>query len=174
MRTVRMGWLRRPVVLGPLTLGGAVMLDALGVNPRCTVAEKDAALVAYILYRGVSPAQIEDRKRDFKIFQKRVKRHLKDLCKAVNATLQDGFSTYVKPAPEKNAVMSTTPHGIGWWLSYAESLCDDYGWTWHTVLETPLATAFALAAAHRDRYRAGHGAPDYIERKYIKEHFKNG
>ena len=47
--TVGMGWLRRPVRLGPLTIGRAVLLDALGVDPQRHIAEKDAALVAFVL-----------------------------------------------------------------------------------------------------------------------------
>ena len=51
--TVGMGWLRRPVRLGPLTIGRAVLLDALGVDPQRQIAEKDAALAAYVLSGGV-------------------------------------------------------------------------------------------------------------------------
>ena len=168
VRTVRMGWLRRPVVLGPLTLGAAVMLDALGVNPCGTVAEKDTAIAAYVLtVTDFHVRPFDENDTSFKSFSKRVKRRLKDLCKAVNETLHDGMATYVKPAPDKNAVTSTTPHGVGWWLSYAEALCDDYGWTWEVALKTPLATVFALATAHRERYRIDHGDSDYVERAYI-------
>lgn len=167
VRTVRMGWLRRPVVLGPLTLGVAVMLDALGVNPCDTVSEKDAAIVAYVLSRPSQHLNFSTSQHAFKAFSKRVKRRLQALCKAVNETLNDGMRTYVKPAPDKNAVKSTTPHGVGWWLSYAEALCDDYGWTWDVALKTPLATVFALTTAHRERYRIDHGDSDYVERAYI-------
>ena len=178
VRTVRMGWLRRPVVLGPLTLGAAVMLDALGVNPCGTVAEKDAAIAAYVLSGGggsegrgrsggSTSSTLSTYSTSFHLFERRVKRRLKDLCKAVNETLHDGMATYVKPAPDKNAVTSTTPHGVGWWLSYAEALCDDYGWTWEVALKTPLATVFALVTAHRERYRIDHGDSDYVERAYI-------
>ena len=62
VRTVRMGWLRRPVVLGPLTLGGAVMLDALGVNPFGNVAEKDTAIVAFVLSREQGTGNREQRR----------------------------------------------------------------------------------------------------------------
>ena len=168
VRTVRMGWLRRPVVLGPLTLGAAVMLDALGVNPCGTVSEKDAAIAAYVLTgTDFHVRPFDENDASFKAFSKRVKRRLQALCKAVNETLNDGMRTYVKPAPDKNAVKSTTPHGVGWWLSYAEALCDDYGWTWDVALKTPLATVFALTTAHRERYRIDHGDSDYVERAYI-------
>ena len=182
VRTVRMGWLRRPVVLGPLTLGKCVLIDTLGVDPCRTVAEKDAALVAFVLSReqgtgnreqiglipdpcSLSPA--------FKRFSRRVKRRLNELCKAVNETMNDAFATYVKPQPP-NGPAKTTPSGIGWWLSYAEALCGDYGWSWKYCLDTPLATVFALAVAQRERYGIDNGDSDYIERAYIKEHFKHG
>ena len=167
VRTVRMGWLRRPVVLGPLTLGGAVMLDALGVDPQRVVKPERAAVVAYVLSGEAASRGLDENDARFKAFAKRVKRRLQALCKAVNATLADGFTTYVKPAPDKNAVKSTTPHGVGWWLSYAEALCDDYGWAWDVVLKTPVATVFALTTAHRERYRIDHGDSDYVERAYI-------
>ena len=182
VRTVRMGWLRRPVVLGPLTLGAAVMLDALGVNPCGTVPVERAAIAAYVLSGEVVVGsrsrtnevinstvglQLQTTTKRFHRFSRRVKRRLNELCKAVNATLNDALTTYVKPAPDKNAVKSTTPHGVGWWLSYAEALCDDYGWTWEVALKTPLATVFALTTAHRERYRIDHGDSDYVERAYI-------
>ena len=56
--TVGMGWLRRPVRLGPLTIGRAVLLDALGVDPQRVIAEKDAALVAYVLSQPSQPLLI--------------------------------------------------------------------------------------------------------------------
>ena len=189
VRTVRMGWLRRPVVLGPLTLGGAVMLDALGVNPCGTVPVERAAIAAYVLSGEVVVGsrsrtndvinstvglQLQTTTKRFHRFSRRVKRRLKDLCKAVNETLHDGMATYVKPAPDKNAVKSTTPHGVGWWLSYAEALCGYYGFTWQQVLDTPLATVFALAVSQRERYGIDNGDSDYIERASIKEHFKHG
>ena len=168
VRTVRMGWLRRPVVLGPLTLGAAVTLDALGVNPCGAVPVERAAIAAYVLtLTDFHVRSFDENNTRFKAFSKRVKRRLNELCKAVNETLNDGMITYVKPAPDKNEVPSTTPHGVGWWLSYAEALCDDYGWTWEVALKTPLATVFALATAHRERYRIDHGDSDYVERAYI-------
>ncbi len=173
VRTVRMGWLRRPVVLGPLTLGKCVLIDALGVDPCRTVAEKDAALVAYVLSQPSKPLNISTSQREFKSFSRRVQRNLKKLCKAVNETMNDAFTTYVKPQPPKGP-SKTTPSGVGWWLSYAEALCGDYGWTWQQVLDTPLATVFALAVANRERFNIDNGDADYIERRYIKEHFKNG
>lgn len=183
VRTVRMGWLRRPVVLGPLTLGKCVLIDALGVDPCRTVAEKDAALVAFVLSgevgvlswssRNDGSIQFSNSNSKLQLFSRRVKRHLKDLCKAVNETMNDAFATYVKPQPPKGPA-KTTPSGIGWWLSYAEALCGDYGWSWEYVLGTPLATVFALAVAQRERYGIDNGDSDYIERAYIKEHFKHG
>ena len=171
VRTVRMGWLRRPVVLGPLTLGKCVLIDALGVDPCRTISENDAALVAYVLSLPSQPSQPSQ--LAFNRFSRRVKRNLKPLCKAVNETMNDAFATYVKPQPAKGPA-KTTPSGIGWWLSYAEALCGDYGWTWQQVLDTPLATVFALAVSQRERYGIDNGDSDYIERAYIKEHFKHG
>ena len=202
VRTVRMGWLRRPVVLGPLTLGKCVLIDALGVNPCRRIAEKDAAIVAFFLsgeavshrfrsssgeavshrFMSISGEAVSHRFTDFtseavrhrfSAFERRVKSHLKELCKAVNETMKDAFATYVKPQPPKGPA-KTTPSGIGWWLSHAEALCGDYGWTWQQVLDMPLATVFALEVSQRERYGIDNGDSDYIERAYIKEHFKNG
>ena len=188
VRTVRMGWLRRPVVLGPLTLGKCVLIDALGVDPCRTITEKDAALVAFVL-SGEVEGEGRRRTKDganstvglntsssskrFLRFSRRVKRHLKPLCKAVNETMNDAFATYVKPQPKKGPA-KTTPSGIGWWLSHAEALCGDYCWTWQQVLDMPLATVFALEVSQRERYGIDNGDSDYIERAYIKEHFKHG
>ena len=131
-----------------------------------------ADITAYVLTRtDVSVRPLDENDTMFKSFSRRVKRHLKELCKAVNETLQDGFSTYVKPPDQDQHVISFTPHGIGWWLSHAESMCSDYGWSWSEALATPLATVFALSAASRERCGLGHGAPDYVERKFIKENF---
>ena len=126
-------------------------------------------------FDGVEPAEkdvhgLHGFASEFNRFSRRVKRHLQELCKQVNETMADAFSTYVKPQPPKNQAAAFTPHGVGWWLSYAEALCGDYGWSWQEVLAMPLATVFALACAHRERHGVEHGGPDYVERKFIKEH----
>ena len=189
VRTVRMGWLRRPVVLGPLTLGKCIILDAIGIDANQRIAEKDAAVVAFVLSEEVVVGsrsrtkdvinstvglQLQTTTKRFHRFERRVKRRLKELCKAVNETCSDAFRTYVKPPEDRSGVAKVSKSGVGWWLSYAESLCDDYGWTWREALDTPFATAFALVTAHRERYNAGHGGPDYIERIEIAEELKNG
>ena len=186
--TVGMGWLRRPVRLGPLTIGRAVLLDALGVEPQRQIAEKDAALVAYVLSggetpppllihargEGVSPSQIEDMKRSFKRCSRRVKRRLKPLTEAVNKICADAFTTYVKPPRRENKVASNTKTGAGWTLDFAEALCADYGWSWETAMNMPLATVFALSAAALDRYGLRPNGFDYEQRKAAKERKRHG
>lgn len=172
-RTCRLGWGRRPVVIGPLTLGGVIALDAVGVNPQAEVGEDHAAIAAFVLSGQMEGRTMGECERDFKRFARRVKRHLNELAEAVNATLAEGFATYVKPAPSKGPAQ-TTPSGVGWWLSYAEAICGDYGWSWKETLSTPLATVFALAVAYRARHGIDNGDSDYIERAYIKEHFRHG
>ena len=173
--TVGMGWLRRPVRLGPLTIGRAVLLDALGVNPQRHIAEKDAALAAYVLTRTdfhVRP--FDDNRASFNRFSRRVKRHLKPLAEAVNKICTDGFATYVKPPRRENKVASNTKTGAGWALDFAEALCADYGWSWETAINMPLATVFALAAASLDRYGLRPNCMDYEQRKVAKERKRHG
>ena len=147
-------------------VGGVIALDAVGVNPQAEVGEDHAAIAAFVLSGQMEGRTMDECERDFKRFAKRVKRHLNELAEAVNATLAEGFATYVKPAPAKGPAQ-TTPSGVGWWLSYAEAICGDYGWSWKETLSTPLATVFALTTAHRERYRIDHGDSDYVERAYI-------
>ena len=169
--TVGMGWLRRPVRLGPLTIGRAVLLDALGVNPQREIAEKDAALAAYVLSQ---PLNISTSQRAFKRFERRVKRHLKPLAEAVNKICTDAFTTYVKPPRRENKVVSNTKTGAGWTLDFAEALCADYGWSWETAMNMPLATVFALSAASLDRYGLRPNGFDYEQRKAAKERKRHG
>ena len=186
--TVGMGWLRRPVRLGPLTIGRAVLLDALGVDPQRHIAEKDAAIAAYVLAAGEVKVRGEGEQRNlstvhlcpspspklFKRFSRRVKRHLKPLAEAVNKICTDAFTTYVKPPRRENKVVSNTKTGAGWTLDFAEALCADYGWSWETAMNMPLATVFALSAASLDRYGLRPNGFDYEQRKAAKERKRHG
>lgn len=185
--TVGMGWLRRPVRLGPLTIGRAVLLDALGVDPQRHIAEKDAALVAFVLSGEV---EVGSRTKDcvnstvrlspststkrFNRFSRRVKHHLKPLAEAVNKICTDAFTTYVKPPRREKKVVSNTKTGAGWTLDFAEALCADYGWSWETAMNMPLATVFALSAAALDRYGLRPNGFDYEQRKAAKERKRHG
>ena len=173
--TVGMGWLRRPVRLGPLTIGRAVLLDALGVDVRAKITEKDAAIAAYVLTRTdfhVRP--FDDNRASFRRFSRRVKRHLKPLAEAVNKICTDAFATYVKPPRRENKVASNTKTGAGWALDFAEALCADYGWSWEMAVNTPLSTVFALSAAYLDRYGLRPSCMDYEQRKAAKERKRHG
>lgn len=186
--TVWMGWLRRPVRLGPLTIGRAVLIDALGVDPQRRIAEKDAALVAFVLSGEVVDGSCSGRKdvnsalqlqlqtttKRFKRFSRRVKRRLKPLTEAVNKICTDAFTTYVKPPRRENKVASNTKTGAGWTLDFAEALCADYGWSWETAMNMPLATVFALSAAALDRYGLRPNGFDYEQRKAAKERKRHG
>ena len=187
--TVGMGWLRRPVRLGPLTIGRAVLLDALGVDPQRQIAEKDAALAAFVLSGEVEVGS-RSRTKDcvnstvrlspststkrFNRFSRRVKRRLKPLAEAVNKICTDAFTTYVKPPRRENKVVSNTKTGMGWALDFAEALCADYGWSWDVAVNMPLATVFALAAASIARYGLRPNGMDYEQRKAAKERKRNG
>ena len=167
--TVRIGWLSRPVRLGPLTIGRAVLLDALGVNVRAKIAEKDAAIVAYVLTRTdfhVRP--FHDNRASFNRFSRRVKRLLKPLAEAVNKICTDAFTTYVKPPKSNTNKISNTKTGAGWALDFAEALCADYGWSWEMAVNTPLSTVFALSAAYLDRHDLRPNCMDYEQRKAAK------
>ena len=172
--TVWMGWLRRPVRLGPLSIGRAVLLDALGVDPHRVIAEKDAALVAYVLSQPSQSLNLSTSQRAFKRFERRVKRHLKPLAEAVNKIRSDAFTPYVKPPKPTTNRISTTKTGAGWALDFAEALCADYGWSWHEAVNTPLATAFALSAAYMDRHDLRPSCMDYEQRKAAKERKRHG
>ena len=173
--TVGMGWLRRPVRLGPLTIGRAVLLDALGVDPQREIAEKDAAIVAYVLTRTDFHVRPFDESRaSFNRFSRRVKGHLKPLAEAVNKIRVDAFTPYVKPPKPTTNRISTTKTGAGWALDFAEALCADYGWSWHEAVNTPLATAFALSAAYIDRHDLRPSCMDYEQRKAAKERKRHG
>ena len=187
--TVGMGWLRRPVRLFPLTIGRAVLLDALGVDTQRHIAEKDAALVAFVLSGEVVVGSrsrtmefenstvglgLPTTTKRFSRFSKRVKRHLKPLAEAVNKICTDAFTPYVKPPRRENKVMSNTKTGAGWTLDFAEALCADYGWSWETAINMPLATVFALAAASLDRYGLRPNGFDYEQRKAAKERKRHG
>ena len=185
--TVGMGWLRRPVRLGPLTIGRAVLIDALGVDPQRVIAEKDAALVAYVLSGGVdkrcrctkdgnihcTPTPLTYTS-DFNRFSRRVKRHLKPLAEAVNKIRTDAFTTYVKPPKSSTNKICNTKTGAGWALDFAEALCADYGWSWEMAVNTPLSTVFALSAAYLDRHDLRPNCMDYEQRKAAKERKRHG
>ena len=173
--TVRMGWLRRPVRLRQLTIGRYVFMDALGVDPRLKIEEKDAAIAAFVLsMTDVSGRPIEDYKRDFRRFERRVKGRLTQLAEAVNKVCADAFATYVKPPRTENRVESNTKTGAGWALDFAEALCADYGWSLERSVSTPLATVFALSAASLDRYNLRPNCMDYEQRKTAKEIKRHG
>lgn len=172
--TVGMGWLRRPVRLGPLTIGRAVLLDALGVDPCCTIEEKDAALAAFVLSSSSTSSSLSTYSASFRRFSRRVKRHLKPLAEAVNKICTDAFATYVKPPKTTTNRISNTKTGAGWALDFAEALCADYGWSWETAANMPLATVFALSAAYLDRYNLRPSCMDYEQRKAAKERKRHG
>ena len=167
--TVGLGWIRRPVRLGPLTIGRAVLLDALGVDPNQKIPLSHTAISAFVMSgeADFSPLQISTGRR-FKRFERRVKRRLADLNDAVNRIRTDAFTPYVKPPRRENKFMSDTKTGAGWALDFAEALCADYGWSWETAVNMPLATVFALAAASLDRYGLRPNCMDYEQRKAAK------
>ena len=172
--TVEMGWFRRPVRLGPLTIGRAVLLDALGVDVRQPISDADTAIVAYVLKGEAASRRFNENEKSFKSFSRRVKRHLKPLTKAVNAICTDAFTTYVKPPKSTNNRISDTKTGAGWALDFAEALCADYGWSWQEAINTPLSTVFALSAAYLDRHDLRPSCMDYEQRKAAKERKRNG
>jgi len=154
--TVRAG----NVTLGPLTLAGSVRIGQLGVEIGQRIPTEKLFQVAHILSVGSSVPL--DR------FLRRARVGLKELHNAVETVLNDAFRTYVKPAQGKGGTVHLTPHGLGMPLEYAEFLCAEYGWTWETAINTPLATVFALVAAHRQRNGNRHGGFDYIEKHYAE------
>jgi len=144
------------VVLGPLTLAGAVRIGQLGVELGRRIPEDKLFSVAWIL----------SGEPDYKRFLKRVKVGLKALCNAVEKVLNDAFATYVKPVSANGGTVTLGPHGLGMPLEYAEFLCGEYGWSWETAINTPLTTVYALVAANRQRHGGKHGGRDYIQKRH--------
>lgn len=144
------------VTLKPLTLGGAIRLSHEGVDCGAAVPRELVFKAAFVLSGEES----------YKRFLRSAKCGLQQLCNAVENALNDAFATFVKPAEDKNAPKHLTPHGLGWPLELAEFLCAEYGWSWRDALDTPVATAWALVAASRQRHSAPKGGLDYIERQY--------
>ena len=148
------------VTLKPLTLAGAIRLGERGVSLVRTVPRGQVVEAAWVL----------SGEPDLAKFCSRAKCGLAELSRAVEATLNDAFATFVKPAkapPGKRRCV--TPHGLGWPLELAEWLCAEYGWRWGEALDTPVATVHALAAASRQRRGERRGGMDYIERQYVAD-----
>ena len=161
--------------LGPLTIGKFVLLDALGVDAHQEITEKEAARAAYVLsMTDVAVIDLDETKRDFKRFERLVKRHLKAIAKSANEICTDAFLCYVKPPKSEKNVVSNTMRGAGWALDFAEALCADYGWSWEKAINTPLSTVFALSAAYLDRYGLRPNCMDYYQRKAAKERKRHG
>lgn len=148
------------VTLHPLTLRGVMEIARAGIDIHGAIPADRVFIVAHVLSVGSSVPL--DR------FLKRAKVGLNALCKAVEETINEAFSTYLKPQPEKNRVPGP-PTGLGWPLEIAEFLCAEYGWNIAKALDTPASTAFALVAAYRQRNDVRHGEPDYVEKIAIKE-----
>ncbi len=149
------------VVLRPLTLGAAIRLGCEGVDCGARIPEGKIFQAAFVL-SGES---------DYRRFLRRAKCGLQELSKALETVLNEAFATWIKPPAPSGAsvVKHLTPHGLGWPLECAEFLCSEYGWSWQTALDTPVATCFALMAACRQRNGGKHAGLDYIERRYSKE-----
>ena len=149
------------VTLRALTLGGAIRLARIGVETNRRVPREKLFDAAFIL----------SGETDQRRFLKRVKCGLQELSNAVETVLNEAYETWVKAAsePNQNKVGHLTPHGIGWPLEYIEFLCAEYGWSFREALDTPVATAYALEVACRQRHGGRHAGFDYIERQYRKD-----
>ena len=159
------------VVLRPLTLGGAIRLAERGISTGARVPKDKLFAAAWILSSTVpsasSPTGVD---KDLRRFLRKAKCGLQELSNAVEDVLNTAYATFIKPNPENGAHQNElTPSGLGWALEFAEWLCAEYGWSWQTALDTPVATVYALAAASRARHGGKHGAPDYIERQFLED-----
>ena len=155
--------------LKPLTLGGAAALAALGVDfARRAVPGERLALVAAVLGGLLAPADAlyGAGAAVARALDRALRRagNAEALSKAVATVLDDAFATRLKPLQEGSAPVCFTPKGLGWPLQLAEALCGDYGWTFEQALATPVASAWALAAAGHARRGGRFGEPDYTER----------
>jgi len=162
------------LMLGPLTLAGAVRLGELGIDIGKRIPEDKLFQVAHVL--AIVECKVENGKwrmswrppffifhSPFSIFVRHARVGLKELSNAVNKVLNDAFATYVKPISEKKKTISLCPEGLGIPLEYAEFLCAEYGWSWETAINTPLATVYALYAAYWRRH-GGRLGIDYMNK----------
>lgn len=149
----------------PLTLGGAAALGRLGIRLDRRVPRERAVEAAWVLASGGRPGGRDALRR----FCRVTRCGLSELSAAVEAALDDAFATYLPPDPGRGGTRHLTPHGLGWPLETAEWLCAEYGWGWAEALDTPCATAFAMAAACRQRRGGRHAGLDYMERQYAAD-----
>ena len=160
------------LVLRPLTVGMACELVAYGVDASAAVPTEKLAAVAFVLNghfggRGGLAAMGE-----FERFLARIDCGLDELQKAVETVLNAALRPYVAPRSERrNAVPKGADAltGLGWPFEVAEFLCAEYGWSFRDALATPVATAFALEVACRQRHGGRHAGLDYIERQYRRD-----
>lgn len=143
------------IKLRPLTIERAFRLMAYGVDPVKHLSMDQIAIAVEVLTDG--KVRSLSRRTDFKA-----------LYKAVEQAFNVAFKTFI-PALQSASNISMSPSGLGWILELTEALLAEYGWTWEYVLSLPLARAFALQAAMRQRHGGKHGGPDYIERPIVEK-----
>ena len=147
------------VTINPLTIRHAVLLSHEGIDIGNAIPRDRVFDVAFVMSGA----------KDKRKFLKRARCGLQELCNAVETSLNTAFATYVKARPAENAPQQLTPNGLGWALELAEFVCGEYGWSWDTALDMPVATAWALSVASRQRRGGKHGGLDYEERRYSRE-----
>ena len=151
------------VILRPLSIEGAIRLGKEGVDCGRAVPRDKLVRAAFIL------SGERNSERFFKMadYFKRTDFPLHALSVAVEAVLNDAFSTFIAPARAPGPkVCNLTPHGLGWPLELAEAMMAEYGWTWEEAAKTPVARAWALLAACRQRQGGRFAGLDYAERLY--------
>ena len=149
------------VTLRPLTLKGVIRLGEAGIDIAKRVPKDKLFTAAWIL------SEEDDQKR----FLRRIRVGLQALAKAVEEALNVAYTTHIPPMDTgKKPKVSFSPSGLGMPIEYAEWLCAEYGWSFEAALAMPVITVYALAAACRQRHGGKHGGPDYVERRYMKEH----
>ena len=164
------------VELYPLTVRAAIALGIYGVDFAREIKGASAILAGAVLSRTISAADLADARRGekhLKRFARRFRKHTEVLEDAVNQVVDKAFSTRV-PFLREGGKVALSPSGLGWPLELAEALCHEYGWSWESALETPVATAHALMAAAHRRNGGKFGGPDYIERAVIERMKKVG
>ena len=151
------------VTLNPLTIRHAVLLSRDGIDIGAPIPHDRVFDAAFVLSGA----------KDKRKFLKGAKCGLQELCNALETVLNSAFVTYVSARPSAHGPKKLTPHGLGWALELAEFMCGEYGWSWDTALDMPVATTWALAVAARQRHGGEHGGLDYEERRY-GEDLKSG
>ncbi len=152
------------LVLKPLTLAGAVALEALGVSAIDRRVPPDKVLVAAAVLSGAPLDRLMDGTFNLKKFWRRhCASAAKEVAEACGEMLAMAWATYVEPPRGGGKV-----GGNGLYLDLLDFLMAEYSMPPEAAMAEPLSRVWALVATRRSKLGQGHGGPDYVERQKIE------